>query len=95
MEMTIGVAMLSSIARTMVLTMQKNKEEFFALGMIITTKILLMTIMAVLIYSNLDRTVSKEYNTSEHHIYCMINHKMFLIFNSPNMPGRRTGRMLR
>ena len=60
MEMTIGVVMLSSIARTMVLTMQKNKEEFFALGMIITTKILLMTIMAVIIYSNLDRTVLKD-----------------------------------
>ena len=60
MEMTIGVAMLSSIARTMVLTMQKNREEFFALGMIITTKMLLMTIMAVIIYSNLDRTVLKD-----------------------------------
>ena len=60
MEMTIGIVMLSSIARTMVLTMQKNKEEFFALGMIITTKILLMTIMAVIIYSNLDRTVLKD-----------------------------------
>ena len=92
MEMTIGVVMLSSIAQTMVLTMQKNREEFFALGMIITTKMLLMTIMAVIIYSNLDRTVLKD---KKHHIYCMINHKMFLIFNSPNMPGRRTGRMLR
>ena len=60
MEMTIGVVMLSSIARTMVLTMQKNREEFFALGMIITTKMLLMTIMAVIIYSNLDRTVLKD-----------------------------------
>ena len=62
MEMTIGVVMLSSIARTMVLTMQKNREEFFALGMIITTKMLLMTIMAVIIYSNLDRTVLKDKN---------------------------------
>ena len=60
MEMTIGVVMLSSIARTMVLTMQKNREEFFALGMIITTKMLLVTIMAVIIYYDLDRTLFKD-----------------------------------
>ena len=53
MEMTIGVVMLSSIAQTMVLSMQKKRKEFFAQEMIIATKMLLMTIMAVMIYSNL------------------------------------------
>merc|ERR1712110_57328 len=38
--------MLSSIAQTMVLSMQKKGKEFFAQEMIIATKMLLMTIMA-------------------------------------------------
>ena len=58
MEMMIGVVIIASIAQTMVLNMQKKKEEFFVQKMI-TTEIMfmLMTIMGVIIYNNLHRTI--------------------------------------
>ena len=56
-RLMIGVVIIASIAQTMVLNMQKIKEEFFVQKLITTTYIILMTIIGVIIYDNLRSTI--------------------------------------